>query len=168
MKANPDFPVTDADWAKIAARIDVTNGTPGADDCWLWTGPVVRPTAAAPANGGYGQTGRIDGKRRLAHRVAWLYFRGPLGDLSIDHLCHTSACGHGPCDHRRCVNPWHMTPTDPMDNARRSSYFSQEKTHCVHGHEMTGRRKTTGEQYCRECIRLSTQRWRANKRDAVA
>lgn len=168
MKANPDFPVTGADWDKIAARIDTTNGDPGFDECWLWTGPLVRSTPASPANGGYGQTGRIAGKRRLAHRVAWLFFRGELGpELTIDHLCHTPECGHGICDHRRCINPWHMTPVDRMTNAHRSSYFSQVKTHCVKGHVMDGRRKTTGEQYCRECIRLSTQRWRERRRDGV-
>lgn len=47
---------------------------------------------------GYGKFG-YEGRVQLAHRVAWMMFRGPIPDGSvIDHRCHVTSC----------VNPDHL------------------------------------------------------------
>jgi hypothetical protein len=69
--------------------------------CWLWTGTVM------PA--GYG-TMKVGGQQRLAHRVAYEAFIGPVPDgLVLDHLCRV----------RSCVNPWHLQPVTNRENILR-------------------------------------------------
>lgn len=88
------------------------------DGCWLWTGRVDR--------NGYGRFSL--GTERLAHRVAFRLFVGPVPDgLELDHLCRS----------RSCVNPAHLEPVTRRENLRRSPLTNASKTHCVHGHEFT-------------------------------
>lgn len=98
--------------------------------CWHWTGSVN--------SRGYGQTS-INGVSRSAHRVTWQLLVGPIGDgLQIDHQCHnqsTDCPGGVTCLHRRCCNPAHLEPVEPVINSRRSPY--NHKTHCLRGHAMT-------------------------------
>lgn len=80
---------------------------------WLWQG-AINPT-------GYGQFW-LDGPI-LAHRAAWLMFRGPIPDgLEIDHLCRV----------RSCVYPIHLEPVTTAENARR-----RRLTKCGNGHPYT-------------------------------
>lgn len=73
--------------------------------CWEWTASL---TAA-----GYGQM-RFRGTRELAHRVAWMLFRGEIptdGNVyGTRHVLHT-------CDNPKCVNPDHLFLGDQSDNA---------------------------------------------------
>ena len=47
---------------------------------------------------GYGKFA-YEGRVQLAHRVAWMMFRGPIPEgMVIDHICHVPAC----------VNPAHL------------------------------------------------------------
>lgn len=74
----------------------------GAKGCWVWTGSRNR--------NGYGQM-FFDGRSRLAHRVAYAAYIGPIPDgLSIDHLCRTKCC----------VNPEHLEAVTASENVRRA------------------------------------------------
>lgn len=114
------------------------------DGCWEWVG--------AKANGGYG-TFMKDNSRRLvrAHRWAYEYFVGPIGDgLHIDHLCKNPPC----------CNPSHLEPVTPWENNRRSESTSSKQmrqTHCMEGHPFSGsnlRITRDGRRRCRECDRV--------------
>lgn len=74
-------------WSKV---------TPGPN-CWLWT--------ACSDRNGYGMF-HLDGRMRLAHRVAYAALAGPIGDLDIDHKCRM----------RGCVNPAHLQAVTTKEN----------------------------------------------------
>lgn len=89
--------------------------------CWTWTGSL---------RGGYG---RIYWNRTLrqADRIIYefLHEKIPAG-LELDHKCFNKAC----------VNPNHVEPVTPQENARRSRFLRGPdipKTHCKWGHEFT-------------------------------
>ena len=127
--------------------------------CWEWTG---RRT-----NQGYGCIGvYVDGKQKfkLAHRVSYETFRGPIPDgLQLDHLCRV----------RYCVNPDHLEPVTGSENVQRSpltlAHINAKKTHCVNGHEYTPEntgRDAKGYRYCRACIAAAARRYQARKKAA--
>ena len=71
-----------------------------SDGCMEWTGHLAR---------GYGYV-RHNGKRTVAHRVAYELERGAIPDgMVIDHLCRN----------RACINPWHLEATSQAVNVRR-------------------------------------------------
>lgn len=75
--------------------------------CWLWEGPVD------PA--GYGRCHRtFDGKReQLAHRIAFIYARGPIAaGREVDHLCRV----------KLCCNPAHLDVCERAENMLRTGY----------------------------------------------
>lgn len=77
------------------------------EGCWLWTASVNA--------GGYGRIGMPIGDKnkdpwRVAHRVLWEYFNGPVPNgLELDHLCRN----------RRCVKPSHLEAITRQENALR-------------------------------------------------
>jgi HNH endonuclease len=93
------------------------------DGCWLWKGHRLA--------GGYGQVSMND-KMKLAHRVVYEAFRGPIPEgLQLDHLCRN----------RGCVNPDHLEPVTQRVNTLRGLTLPAEnsaKTHCKHGHPLSG------------------------------
>lgn len=71
----------------------------GPDDCWLWQGGT--------GVGGYGQL-RVNGRRYLAHRLAYELSAGPIPpDVRIDHRCREPLC----------CNPRHLRLATIKQNA---------------------------------------------------
>jgi hypothetical protein len=141
--AHPIPEVTPGDLRRFIALIDFT-----ASPCWRWTGAIN--------DSGYGTLGigGRTGRNYRAHRVAWEWFVGPIDDgLHLDHLCRN----------RWCVNPDHLEPVVPLENARRGAKVLQ--THCAQGHPFnaanTGWSKT-GHRRCKECNRIYMRRRRAD------
>lgn len=144
----------------IRERIEA-NCTPEPNSgCWLWL--------ASLNASGYGQlmTGsRKDGTKRprLAHRLSYEAFRGPIPDgLSLDHLCRVHSC----------VNPWHLEPVTTRENIVRGvgpkilADMNRRKTYCPAGHLYDGANlyiTPKGHRQCRTCLNTKKrERRRAN------
>jgi hypothetical protein len=101
--------------------------TQSESGCWIWGGPVT--------NSGYGTLPITRGGKRvnrLAHRLSYEIFRGPIPEgLQIDHLCRE----------RICINPEHLEPVTARENILRSPIAIAARwaarTHCEVGHEFT-------------------------------
>ena len=73
-------------------NVDKTDNNGG---CWFWNG--------AKARGGYGIY-NVNKRRMLAHRVAYIYEHGDLGDFK--HIFHS-------CNNPSCVRPDHLSLSPP-------------------------------------------------------
>ncbi len=140
-------PAEDRFWEKVAKV--------GADECWLWTG-----SRSALGYGNFFWEGRKD----HAHRYAYAAFVGPIPEgYQLDHLCRNPPC----------VNPAHLEPVTHRENVLRGvspTAVNAAKTHCVHGHQLSGdnlviygtRRK------CRTCSSDQGRRRWVSQRKGVA
>lgn len=105
-----DFRLPQRFWDKV--RVDVDTG------CWEWRGALTT---------GYGQF-RLDGKTRMAHRVAVQASGRPiLPGTQVDHLCRN----------RACVNPGHLEVVTPSVNMTRSANgYALRGWICSSGHDV--------------------------------
>ena len=122
--------------------------------CWDWLGHITE--------NGYGQFW-YEGRFFRSHRIALLFFRGidlPIGSaiLQVDHLCRN----------RKCVNPDHLEVVTPRMNNSRSESISRkngDKTHCLHGHELSNENVYSyhGKRVCRKCMSENDKRYKRRK-----
>lgn len=137
-------PHNDRDDPWAADQISVHWTVDPLTGCWLWNRSIDRH--------GYGRF-----NRELAHRRLYELYVGPIPDgLHIDHLCRV----------RHCVRPDHLEPVTQAENNRRAAAV---RTHCPHGHPLSGdnlRTRNDGNRGCKACHRLSEQRRRKRKRNA--
>lgn len=129
-----------AGWiARVKARCIVdSNG------CWLWQG--------FRGEKGYGSTAW---RRRSisVHRGMYIEVHGVT--LTTEQVvCHS-------CDVRNCCNPDHLwlgTAADNvMDSAIKKRHGNAKKTHCIRGHELTGKNLfvcSAGLRHCNTCSRI--------------
>lgn len=144
-------------WLKFAPKVQWGR----VAECWNWT--------AVKLPAGYGMF-RHAGRMRLAHRVIWEMFFGPVPDgLVLDHYR---------CDNKSCVNPWHVRPVTSKENSTREGSKSicayyKARTHCKNGHPYTGAnfyverlasQKQGPRRICRLCYR---ERYRERQREAL-
>lgn len=135
------------------------HGYDNLETCWTWMN--------GRSAGGYGGfSPHVGGKRILAHRWAYTFFRAEIPEgLVLDHLCRN----------RACCNPWHLEPVTPEINYRRGEMQEKRvaafraRTHCPSGHEYTDEntyRSPKGHRGCRTCMRRSNADYKARKRAA--
>lgn len=129
--------------------------------CWIWIGQKHR------GNGKF----YYQGKKRLAHRVAYEHWVGDIPDgMVLDHFF---------CDNPSCVNPSHVRPATQRENLLRGNTQAAKfaaQTHCKHGHKFTpkntyytkkaywskgGGVATAGARKCRKCGAERARRYRA-------
>jgi len=113
--------------------------------CWLWK--------AGMNHAGYGWFNTF-GKSRLANRVSWELYCGPI-PVGLKVLHH--------CDVPACVNPEHLFIGTDADNVRDKMQKGRWRikppiTHCKHGHEFTAAntylKPQNGRRACRICKML--------------
>lgn len=137
-------------WSKVDRR--------NPDECWPWL--------ASADQRGYGVF-YCDGKRQRATRVSWAIENGKPFPTDLD-ACHT-------CDNPGCVNPAHIWPGTPSENAKDalrkgrlyipdpSQHANPNKTHCKRGHPLSGENLTMtvqGHRSCKICLRVHREKWR--------
>jgi len=123
----------------------------GPDECWPWTGPVMK---------GYGRA-QWRGRTTGTHRIAYILASGSdPGELHVDHLCHnrdTECAGGKTCLHRRCCNPAHLEAVTHVVNALRGKGLcaaNAAKEKCIRGHEFDEANtliRKSGRRTCRKC-----------------
>ena len=131
-------------------------------DCWLWTGAIKSKLP----NCDYGQF-YIGGKVKLAHRVLWEFYNGPIPAGLV--ICHT-------CDTPRCVRPSHLfmgTQDENMkDSIAKGRLYAWHKraTHCKRHHLLSGDNirvvphNNGTKRVCRTCQRdRERERYRRNR-----
>lgn len=135
---------------RFKSRITVDQNT----GCWLWDRSDNRQ--------GYGRF-HFNGKKYLAHRAAYILFKGDIPDgLCLDHLCRNPLC----------VNPCHLEPVTMRENVMRGllpkrsrerkgkpnlNSHHRAKMNCPKGHPYSGENlyiRSNGRRECRECMRM--------------
>ena len=105
--------------------------------CWWWTGGLD------PNGYGLIDFWNQKPKQKLAHRVVYEFYCGPIADdLELDHLCRTPSC----------VNPDHLEPVTHAVNMARGIHAT--KTHCKNGHPLSGSNllRRADRPMARECL----------------
>jgi len=81
-----DVPGTEGLEKRFWAKVEKT------DDCWLWRGRI-NPGGTGQMRIASGSRGPQGGTRIDAHKLAYLWFVGPIPDgYEVDHLCRVAIC----------------------------------------------------------------------------
>lgn len=136
-------------YPRFAAKVEVDPDT----GCWVWI--------AARNHQGYGKFQYATKDTRVAHRVSYEAFHGPIPDgLVLDHFA---------CNNRSCVNPDHVRPVTVRENVLRSDSIQAlnlAKTHCVNGHPFSPENTAilkSGTRGCRACQRAAYKAWKKRR-----
>ena len=123
--------------------------------CWLWLNFTDRF--------GYGRiTVRVGPSKRVKHYSAHRYSYEAYNSTSL----LPGAVVRHKCDTPACVNPDHLVIGTQLDNMRdaiaRGRSFMSSKTHCIRGHELSGRNiHVVGkERICRACSVIRSTAYR--------
>lgn len=127
---------------------------PGCPPCWIWTGTYN-------ANGYPRYNLKSLSLGTIPYRIAWQILVGPISPgAHLDHLCRRPGC----------VNPDHLEPVTPKENALRSgnpAARNARKTRCSRGHLFTAENTlldAKGHRRCRVCSRKTNTNWARKKR----
>ncbi len=142
---------------RIIRRIDLEDH--GFDTrCWVRAGLTLDYWTV---NEGGAGTKKVPG-----HRLIYEHFSGHIPEgYEIDHLCRIKGC----------VNPTHLEPVTHSQNLKRGNRYTDGRTHCTQGHELTDdniiiqgawphRRSYRA---CRICAREQSKRSWEKQRDKV-
>ncbi len=123
--------------------------------CWLYTGSFY--------GNGYGRI-YDEQKEKLAHRIAYEVFVGPIPDgMVVDHMCRN----------KLCLNPKHLDAVTQGENAMRGIWEmsgTSRKDCCSRGHEYSGdnvRITPLGVRKCMICKRRNEKEYYDKNRDMV-
>lgn len=112
--------------------------------CWFWLKYTDKR--------GYGIIG-VGPQPRLAHRVSYETFNGPINSGNDIHHC---------CRNKCCVNPNHLQQMTHSEHSKLDNVvavLSSSKTKCPHGHNYSGDNvKLVNKK--RICVTCARQRWR--------
>ncbi len=127
---------------RVVERVRSLVPHPHGVECIIW--PL------STGSHGYGQIGwgakNEKASGTTAHRAVWLSYVGPIGDLTVDHLCRN----------RRCVNLDHLRLLSNVDNASDNGLATRSS--CPAGHEYAGDNlhlTPAGHRRCKKCARES-------------
>jgi hypothetical protein len=129
------------------------------DDCWPWPGNIN-------ITHGYGRYGQD-----MAHRVVYRFLVGPIPDgMTVDHECHNRdvACRKlaDACQHRRCINPRHLTLKPIGDNGRAARRPRDTCGKCGRKYDWISRTKRDGiVRRCSHCTLAANHRSWARHRE---
>jgi HNH endonuclease len=141
--SSPDLERPPSDLERLLDDTVLGPTHPELGTCWLFTG------RATP----YGRIAKAQDS--FTHRLGWKVLQGPIPEgMELHHRCGVQACW----------NPDHLEPVTHAENQRHL-----RKTHCKHGHPLSGdnlRIGPNGARACRACNAAAQQAFRDRHRAA--